>query len=147
MQKFAVQVENKLAHAPSTLLADLIVMKLLTVLIGCFLIVLSYQMQFGSTAPTDVEDEDPVKDEESVKEEEPFHEISKQSSSSAVTEYIEAMQGARNYHFTHYRCRLRSIFLRAQEKVHMMAVSSSIKQSLNVKRVIIKFIFTVGNPM
>ncbi|XP_065902933.1 uncharacterized protein [Dysidea avara] len=98
-------------------------MKLLTVLIGCFLIVISCQMRFGNAAPTDVEDEDPVDNEESVKDEEPFHEISKRSTSSAVTEYIEAMQGARNYHFTHYRCRLRSIFLRAQEKVHMMPVT------------------------
>ena len=82
-----------------------------------------------------------------MEDEEPFHEISKRSTSSAVAEYIEAMQGARNYHFTHYRCRLRSIFLRAQEKVHMMPISSSIIQSLTVKRVIIKLIFTIGNPM
>ena len=123
-------------------------MKLLPVLIGYFLIVISCQMQFGSAAPNDVEDEDPVEDEESVKDEEPFHEISKGSTSSAVTEYIEAMQGARNYHFTHYRCRLRSIFLRAQEKVHMMPVSSSTIQSLgnrcslaDVNCVLIKFMF------
>jgi len=87
-------------------------MKPLTVFIGCFLIVISFHMQFGSAAPTPMEDEESLDEEEST-----YHNIS--------TRNTDIAQQGRDYQFFLYRCRLRNIVLRSAELRFSMGVSLS----------------------
>jgi len=82
-------------------------MKLLTLFIGCFLIVISFQMRLGGAAPTDLES----------LEESAYLNISKRQSTADLAQIQRDLQ------FHSYTCRLRSIALRAAELRYSMPVS------------------------